>query len=58
MLCTEITQRVIQNVSEAITWLKGTFFYIRVHKNPTRYGFGNAKSSEELERLLEQLCVR
>ena len=34
---TEVSQKVIGDVSQAIGWLKSTFFYIRVKKNPTFY---------------------
>ena len=55
-LNTEISQCVINNVSEAIDWLKGTFFYLRVRKNPRCYKlFG--KSQEELESYLMKLCM-
>lgn len=55
-LNTEISQSVINNVSEALDWLKGTFFYIRVRKNPRFYKlFG--KNEEDLEKCLMKLCM-
>eukprot|EP00554_Chaetoceros_debilis_P010508 CAMPEP_0194110528 /NCGR_PEP_ID=MMETSP0150-20130528/9767_1 /TAXON_ID=122233 /ORGANISM="Chaetoceros debilis, Strain MM31A-1" /LENGTH=1867 /DNA_ID=CAMNT_0038799741 /DNA_START=175 /DNA_END=5775 /DNA_ORIENTATION=- len=55
-LNTEISQCVIKNVQEAIDWLKGTFFFLRVRKNPRHYGlFG--KSEQELETYLLQQCT-
>jgi ATP-dependent DNA helicase HFM1/MER3 len=55
-LNTEISQSVINNVSEAIDWLKGTFFYLRVRKNPRYYKlFG--KTQEKLEDYLMKLCM-
>jgi len=56
-LNTEISQQVINNVEEAIDWLKGTFFFIRVRKNPKHYGlFG--KSESERESYLMSQCMQ
>ena len=55
-LNTEISQKVVNNVEEAIDWLKGTFFFLRVRKNPERYGlFG--KSEQERESYLMKQCM-
>jgi len=55
-LNTEISQKVINNVEEAIDWLKGTFFFLRVRKNPGHYGlFG--KSEQEREAYLMTQCM-
>jgi len=35
-LCAEITQTVVQDASDAISWLRNTFFYIR---SPCCYSF-------------------
>ena len=56
-LNTEISQQVINNVTEAIDWLKGTFFFVRVLKNPKYYGlFG--KSEEERESYLMSQAMK
>jgi ATP-dependent DNA helicase HFM1/MER3 len=34
----EIVLQTIQNIRSAITWLKSTFLYIRIMKNPSHYG--------------------
>lgn len=57
-MCCEITQNVITDISEALIWLKNTYFYIRVKKNPRSYGFGNIKNEEELTETLKNLCIR
>lgn len=51
-ICSEITQTVINNIDEAILWLKSTFFYVRVKKNPEYYGFEVYEES-----LLQDLCI-
>jgi hypothetical protein len=57
VICAEITQTVIENVSEAIDWLKRTYFYIRVLKNPNFYGFKTGQTPDILESQLKDLCV-
>jgi hypothetical protein len=57
-ICAEVSQRVIQTVSECVAWLKNTFFFIRVKLNPTKYGFSAQLRPAQLEELLVQLCVR
>jgi ATP-dependent DNA helicase HFM1/MER3 len=51
-ICSEITQTVINKIEEAIVWLKSTFFYVRVKKNPAYYGF-----EEYQDSLLQDLCI-
>jgi ATP-dependent DNA helicase HFM1/MER3 len=55
-LNTEISQRVITNVKEAIDWLKGTFFFIRVRKNTKHYGLERKKDAE-IESYLMTQCM-
>eukprot|EP01041_Mallomonas_annulata_P014273 gene14273-30372_t len=57
VICAEITQTVITSISEALEWLKNTFFYIRVHRNPMKYGFESAKTSADLEHMLKEYCM-
>ena len=57
-LCAEITQTVIEDISDAISWLKNTFFYIRVRKNPEKYGFLMSQNIQELEEKLKDLCMK
>ena len=51
ILNTEISQRVITDVSQAIDWLKSTFFFARVRKNPRYYGM-QGKSEQEMDSYL------
>lgn len=57
MLCAEITQTVVTSAAEAVTWIKSTFYYTRLKKNPRAYGFGKARSVKELEELLMAQCI-
>ncbi len=50
----EVTLSTITDVSVALEWLKFTFFYVRVRKNPKHY---KMKSEHQLEEKLQDLCV-
>jgi ATP-dependent DNA helicase HFM1/MER3 len=58
-VCSEISQAVIENVAGAIAWLKATYFFTRVRKNPTHYaGLEMATDEAHLDVLLQEMCVR
>ncbi len=52
----EISQRVISSVKEAVDWIKGTFFFIRVRKNPKQYGIRD-KNDVDIESFLMKNCM-
>ena len=60
----EIVLRTVINMSTAISWLKSTFLYVRIKKNPQYYGLGLNKSNLKLtnenriEQCLKDLCIR
>eukprot|EP01034_Spumella_vulgaris_P025625 gene25625-32101_t len=61
-ICSEITQHVIQNLSECLRWIKSTFFYIRVRKNPKKYGFAEAlgqtsNPEQYFDKMLVDICT-
>lgn len=56
-LNTEVSQKVVKNVSQAITWMKSTFFFVRVRKNPHFYGM-QGKSEQEMNQYLKDRCMR
>ena len=58
VLCAEITQTVVADIADALVWLKNTFFYVRVHKNPAHYGFSSADEPEDLEDHLRETCIK
>ena len=41
----EIVLRTVLNLSSAVNWLKSTFFYARLKKNPQYYGVGLDKNT-------------
>jgi replicative superfamily II helicase len=52
----EVSQRVITDVGQAIDWVKGTFFFGRVRKNPVFYGM-QGKSEEQQDAYLRHKCL-
>ena len=53
---TEVSQKVIRNVSQAIAWMKGTYFFVRVRKNPPYYGM-QGKTEEQMNAYLKETCM-
>ena len=56
-LNTEVSQNVICGVSQAINWLKGTFFFSRVKKNPRYYGM-QGKTEHQMDSYLTSHVMR
>ncbi|CAB4028021.1 probable ATP-dependent DNA helicase HFM1 [Paramuricea clavata] len=53
----EIVLNTITDVSIALEWLKSTFLYIRILKNPTYYGIPEGLDMDILETKLQEMCV-
>jgi ATP-dependent DNA helicase HFM1/MER3 len=53
----EIVLQTISDLTVAIEWLKSTFLYVRVNKNPGFYGIPRGLPKKEIDRKLEELCV-
>ncbi len=58
IICAEISQNVIQDIGEALVWMKKTYFYIRVHKNQLLYGYEKATDPKQLEMMLTDTCMK
>ena len=58
-LNSEVVLRTITSVAEACTWIKSTFYYVRIVQNPRQYGFGGraAPTVEEIDSKLERMIV-
>uniref|UniRef100_UPI0002B8D01E probable ATP-dependent DNA helicase HFM1 n=1 Tax=Ciona intestinalis TaxID=7719 RepID=UPI0002B8D01E len=52
----EIVLMTICDVSVALEWIRSTFLYIRLLKNPTHYGYPEGLTKEEAESKLLDLC--
>ncbi|GAA5999340.1 DNA helicase [Rhodotorula paludigena] len=51
----EISLRTITDVESGLLWLRSTFLYARITKNPSHYALGSVKTSPEAR--LEEICV-
>ncbi|XP_035226708.1 probable ATP-dependent DNA helicase HFM1 [Stegodyphus dumicola] len=54
----EIVLGTITDVSIAVEWLKATFLYQRIFKNPKHYGINMKLPKEKIERKLQDLCIK
>lgn len=55
-LNSEVVLKTVDSVSTAIDWLRKSFLYICLQRNPTHYGI-NARASATPDQLLESLLV-
>ncbi len=53
----EVVLSTIGDIAVAVAWLRSTFYYVRVPKNPRHYGLPVAMTPAQLERRLQDLCV-
>ncbi|XP_078310394.1 putative ATP-dependent DNA helicase HFM1 isoform X2 [Crassostrea virginica] len=54
----EIVLHTINDISVAMEWIRYTFLYIRVMKNPRHYGMPTGMNKEQTEKRLQELCMR
>ncbi|KAJ4459821.1 putative ATP-dependent DNA helicase MER3 [Paratrimastix pyriformis] len=54
----EIVLGTIQNAQIALTWLKSTFFYIRLLRNPSFYQAPTNLPADKLDQFCQDLCQR
>ncbi|GFV05353.1 probable ATP-dependent DNA helicase HFM1 [Trichonephila clavipes] len=54
----EIVLGTITDISIAMEWLKATFLYHRIFKNPKHYGINMELSKEKIERKLQDMCIK
>lgn len=60
-LNSEIGRETIRDIDEAKIWMKGTFFYRRILKNPAKYDVSNGNATrgldkKSLDHKIEQIC--
>ncbi|KAF0975097.1 hypothetical protein FDP41_005850 [Naegleria fowleri] len=59
----EICLNSVRNITEAIFWVKSTFLYVRIQKNPEYYGLEKSNNLDEkieeiLKKRIEELCEK
>ena len=54
----EVCQRVIQDVGDAVAWLKSTFLYCRMRREPERYGPAKEARPADLDAALRARPIK
>ncbi|XP_069103658.1 probable ATP-dependent DNA helicase HFM1 [Argopecten irradians] len=54
----EIVLQTISDMAIAMEWIRHTYLYIRVMKNPKHYGMPIGLTREQTETKLQELCMR
>lgn len=52
----EITLGTVSDIQSAIKWLAGTFLFVRLRKNPTRYKLKENADRRDEDEMLQQIC--
>jgi len=54
----EIALGTITDIAIALEWIKSTYLYVRMRKNPVHYGIPKNLMAEKLEYQLKEICNR
>ncbi|KAI0510291.1 hypothetical protein KFK09_010892 [Dendrobium nobile] len=57
-LTAEIVQLTVSDISLAIEWLKCSYLYVRIKKNPENYGIKRGIPHQNLEMYMREICVQ
>ncbi|XP_041348113.1 probable ATP-dependent DNA helicase HFM1 [Gigantopelta aegis] len=53
----EVVLHTITDIALAVEWIRHTFLYVRVMKNPRHYGYPTGLDWKQIEKRLEDLCL-
>ncbi|CAH9124658.1 unnamed protein product [Cuscuta epithymum] len=57
-LTAEIVQLTVSDITKAIKWMKCSYLFVRMKKNPENYAIKKQLASEHVERHLQEICVQ
>ncbi|ESQ32691.1 hypothetical protein EUTSA_v10003551mg [Eutrema salsugineum] len=57
-LTAEIVQLTVSDVSRAIEWMKCSYLYVRMKKNPENYAIKKGIPKDRVEKHLQELCLQ
>ncbi|XP_021824640.1 DExH-box ATP-dependent RNA helicase DExH17 isoform X1 [Prunus avium] len=57
-LTAEIVQLTVSNIPSAIEWMKCSFLYVRMKKNPGHYAVRKVISKDHIEKHMQDVCVK
>ncbi|KAL5572762.1 hypothetical protein UlMin_022359 [Ulmus minor] len=57
-LTAEVVQLTVSDITKAIEWMKCSYLYVRMQKNPGNYAVKKGISSNCVEKHLQEVCVQ
>nr|XP_043617378.1 DExH-box ATP-dependent RNA helicase DExH17 [Erigeron canadensis] len=57
-LAAEIVQLTVSDITRAIDWIKCSYLYVRMKKNPQNYGIQKGLSGTHIEKHIQEVCVQ
>ncbi|XP_050271163.1 DExH-box ATP-dependent RNA helicase DExH17 isoform X3 [Quercus robur] len=57
-LTAEIVQLTVSDITKAIEWMKCSYLYVRMKKNPENYAVKKGTSIDRIERHMQEICVQ
>lgn len=57
-LTAEIVQATVSDITMAIEWMKCSYLYVRMKKNPENYSILKGLSGDRIEKHLQEICVQ
>ncbi|KAL2500073.1 ATP-dependent DNA helicase MER3-like protein [Abeliophyllum distichum] len=57
-LTAEIVQLTVSDITRAIEWMKCSYLYVRMKKNPENYAIKKALPGHQIEKHLQEICVQ
>lgn len=56
-LTAEIVQLTISDIARAIEWMKCSYLYVRMKKNPEKYAVKKGITNDQIEKHMQGICV-
>lgn len=57
-LTAEIVQLTVSDIPRAIEWMKCSFLYVRMKKNPVHYSVRKVISKDRIEKHMQEVCLQ
>ncbi|XP_038703510.1 DExH-box ATP-dependent RNA helicase DExH17 [Tripterygium wilfordii] len=57
-LTAEIVQLTVSDITRAIEWMKCSYLYVRMQKNPENYAVRKEISRDRIEKHMQEICVQ
>ncbi|OMO59219.1 hypothetical protein CCACVL1_24992 [Corchorus capsularis] len=57
-LTAEIVQLTISDITKAIEWIKCSYLYVRMKKNPENYAVRKGIPKDRIEKHMQEICVK